>query len=358
MTERASRSLDFPRLYGDAPCQGVIRQQPEDFQVDELAGFEPSGSGEHVCLHIRKRGDNTLWLAKQLARLASVRLSDVGYCGLKDRNAVTSQWFSVWLPGGEEPDWQQLSSPSVTLLQASRHHRKLKRGSHAGNRFRIRITGLNIAPGCTAEDVEVRLNAIRSQGVPNYFGEQRFGHDGGNLRQADAMLTGGRRVKDRHRRGLYLSAARSWLFNQVVAERIRQGCFGSWLEGDRLMINGTSNLSAETDRQKITEQLASLLLHPTAPLYGRGRALVDADSLALEADILAADIGWCEGLERAGLSRERRSVRLNLPDLKWQWPDESTLELSFSLPPGTFATSVLRECCDYRVAAAPGFQED
>ncbi len=346
-------NLQFPRYHGAPPASGTIRSQPEDFQVDELLGFQPGGEGEHVYLQIRKRGENTLWLVKQLARFAGVRPMDIGYAGLKDRNALTSQWFSVWLPGNVEPDWQQLSGNTVEVLQAVRHHRKLKRGGHAGNRFHLRIRQL----GASAE-LDVRLQALLERGVPNYFGEQRFGHHGGNLDQAEALFRGRIRVRDRQRRGLYLSAARSYLFNLVVAERVRRQGFDRYLNGDRLMIDGTTNLATVDDASEIEQRLQRLELHPTGPLCGRGRTLLEADSLALEAAILAPFAHWTEGLERAGLSSERRAVRVRLAALSWRFEQADVLALQFDLPPGTYATSVLRECCDYQVAPSPSYHPD
>ncbi|MCW8886773.1 MAG: tRNA pseudouridine(13) synthase TruD, partial [Motiliproteus sp.] len=288
----------------------------------------------------------TQWLAKQLARLAEVKPQDVGYAGLKDRHALTSQWFSIWMPGRSDVNWQQICGESVELLRVERHHRKLKRGTHLGNRFKITLRQLS---GDVAQ-IEERLNLIVRAGVPNYYGEQRFGIEAGNLDQADSLLTGKIRVKDRQRRGLYLSAARSLLFNEVVAERIERGCFDRLLEGDRFIEDGTSNLSKITEKGQLEQQLESLGLHPSAPLFGRGRSQVEAQSLALETDILSARQSWCDGLERAGLKSERRSVRLKAVNLRWQFVDADSLELSFVLPPGAFATSVLREICQYRVA--------
>ncbi len=348
MTEASRFNLNFPRYHGDPCCNGVIRSVPDDFQVDEELGFELSGSGEHYFLQIRKRGENTQWLVKQLARIAGVRPHDVGYAGLKDRHANTTQWFSVWLPGKSEPEWQQLETSQIEILQIQRHSRKLKRGSHQANRFNIRIRQLQ-----SCGDVEERLQRVKAQGVPNYYGEQRFGHHGGNLEQAGRLFSGEIRVKDRQRRGLYLSAARSYLFNKIVAARIEKNCFDQYLDGDRLMIEGTSNLSAESDPKQLQPLLESLQLHPSAPLYGRGRSLVEAESLALETDILAENKSWCDGLEAAGLKPERRSVRLLIPDLSWSYPEPEILQLSFALPPGAFATSVLRECCDYQLAHTP-----
>ncbi len=345
MNQASSFSLDLPRFHGEVSGSGVIRSCIDDFQVDEDLGIDLSGSGEHFFLQIRKRGENTQWIVKQLARIAGVRQHDVGYAGLKDRHANTTQWFSIWLPGKEEPQWQAIESDGIEILQIQRHSRKLKRGGHRANRFKLRIRELEIGP-----EMSSRLQQIKEKGVPNYYGEQRFGHQGGNLQQADRLFKKEIRVKDRQRRGLYLSAARSYLFNQILAERVQQGCFDRYLNGDRLMLEGTSNLASETDVEQLRAGLASLQMHPTAPLYGRGRSLVSEDCLDLETDILARHKTWCDGLEHAGLKSERRSVRLLVSDLNWNQVDETSLELEFELPPGTFATSVLRECCDYQVA--------
>lgn len=338
-------SLDFPYAHGTPVAEGVIRSTDDDFEVEELLGFEPSGQGEHLYLWIEKRDNNTQWVAGQLARWADLRPQDVGYAGLKDRRAVTRQWFSLWSPGRELPDPQALALPGVRVLRALRHDRKLKRGMHLGNRFRLVLRQLT---PCAA--LEGRLEAIARAGVPNYYGEQRFGIGGGNLDGAEQLLSGGRRVKDRNRRGLLLSAARSYLFNQVLAERVRLQNWNAYLDGDRLMLAGSTNLLSLEESATAAARVARAELHPTAPLWGRGRALVEGDSLALETAILAPFASWMDGLERAGLTRERRALRL-LPDgMRWQWLDAESLAISFLLPPGTFATSVLRECCNYRVA--------
>ena len=301
--------LDWPFALGKPTVRADFRTVEEDFRVDEELGFEPCGSGEHVYLHLRKRGDNTDWVARQIARLAQVQPMDVGYCGLKDRHAVTSQWFSVYLPRGAEPDWQLLAAEGQQLLAVSRHTHKLRRGQHAANRFEIRLRNL------TGELDENRLTAAL-QRVPNYFGEQRFGHQGNNLQVADALLRGGRRIKNRQKRGLMISAARSYLFNAVLAERLR---LGNW-----------------------TESLAGDLPEPSGPLWGRGRSLSTAATLALEAQVLAPWRHWCDGLEHLGLKQERRVLALCPRDPSWRRQGQD-LVLNFGLPPGTYATAVLRE---------------
>lgn len=129
----------WPYVYGSPSGTGVIRSQPADFMVKEQLGFEPSGTGEHVFLQIEKTGENTDYVARLLARFAKVRQRDVGYAGLKDRHAVTCQWFSVWLPGQAEPNWAELASDNLKILHTIRHARKLKRGALAGNHFQIII---------------------------------------------------------------------------------------------------------------------------------------------------------------------------------------------------------------------------
>jgi tRNA pseudouridine13 synthase len=313
-------SLDWAYALGQPLGNADFRSQPEDFQVTENLGFELSGTGEHVYLHIEKRGDNTIWLAKQIARLVEVNPSDVGYCGLKDRHAVTQQWFSVYLPKGAEPDWRQLNSETVTLLGSTRHVKKLRRGMHAFNHFIIRLRNYSGDDAHLAD----RLEQIKQQGVPNYFGEQRFGHGGNNLIEANGLLVDGVKVKNRQMRGLYLSAARSFLFNQVLSYRIANNSWQTLIAGD------------------VADVVNAAI--PTGPLWGRGRLSTQTDCLALEEQVLAPWQDWSHGLEHVGLAQERRALLLPISEFKYTL-EESYIELSFALPPGCFATAVLRELC-------------
>jgi tRNA pseudouridine13 synthase len=305
-------SLNWAYAYGRPQVSADFRSQPEDFFVDEQLGFEFSGSGEHVVLHVQKRGDNTDWLARQIARLAEVAPADVGYCGLKDRHAVTRQWFSVYLPKGEEPDWEALNSDSVRVLAVDRHSRKLRRGSHQANRFKIVLRNLD----GDLESLAQRLPQIVEQGVPNYFGEQRFGREAGNLELANRLLVEGQKINNRLRRAMAMSAARSYLFNSVLSARVASGSWTQPVEGDP---KGSSG-----------------------PLWGRGRPLAQGPCLELEDAVLAPMAGWRDGLEHVGLKQERRALQLLPEGFQWQL-DDRQLTLSFSLPPGTYATAVLRE---------------
>jgi len=331
---------DWPRAFGVPDVCARVRACAEDFRVDELRDGEADGEGEHLLLHIRKRNRNTEEVARALARHAGVRARDVSYCGLKDRVAVTTQWFSVWLPGKADPDWSPLLGDDLELLSQARTRRKLQRGGLRGNQFTLRLREVQ---GDRAA-LEERLARVAEQGVPNYFGEQRFGRDGGNLAAAAAMF-GGRRVKDRHRRGLFLSAARSFLFNEVLAARVRAANWNQALPGEALQLSGSrSFFVAEAIDDEINARLASGDVLPSGPLWGRGE-LPSADAArAVEETALAAYCDFREGLEKAGLKQERRALRLSVADLQWQWLAEGQdLQLVFSLPAGAYATAVLRE---------------
>jgi tRNA pseudouridine13 synthase len=331
---------DLGFAWGRPPVSGRLRSTPEDFLVHEIPLVEPAGEGEHVWLLIRKRQENTEQVARSLARLAGVTQRDVSYAGLKDRNAVTEQWFSVYLPGGSEPEWSAIDSESVTLLRCARHHRKLRRGALRGNAFCIRVRDI------TGDRVELerRLSDIATGGVPNYFGEQRFGRDGSNLRTAERLFSHSAGRLPREQRGLALSAARSFLFNQVLSRRVEMHSWDRPLPGEALQLEGTHSYF-------IAEQVDEILLgrvregdvHPSGPLYGRGESPATGEALRVESACLAPHEVWRQGLIEAGLKQERRALRLLIGSLTWLWPEPDCLELSFSLPAGAYATSVLRE---------------
>lgn len=340
MTDHAPELPEWAWAWGRPGCHACVRLFPEDFIVDEVPAFAPDGEGHHALLQIRKRNTNTEWLARRLAALAGVPQSEVGYAGLKDRHAVTTQFFTVNLSGKEEPDWRQLSSGDITVLAVDRNRRKLRRGSLLKNRFCITLRRL--AGDCAG--LERRLQQIAERGVPNYFGEQRFGHAKHNLQMALAMFRGECRVSERHKRGLYLSAARAWLFNKVLSARVEEGTWERALPGESLLANGTSSaFSVRILNSEIERQVQQGELQPSGPLWGRGRPSSLAEALALETSVLESEVALRHGLERAGLEQARRALRLPVEALQWRRPDDETLVLEFSLPPGAYATSVLRE---------------
>lgn len=335
--------LTFCHAYGTPSVTGVIRSVPEDFQVDELLGFEAEGKGEYFLIQIRKKNTNTEWLARQLAKFTGVKAIDVSYAGLKDRNAVTTQWFSIRIPGLSEPDWKQFSTQEYQILQARRHSRKLRRGALKANRFIITIRDL----AGDFQSIEQRLQLIKKNGVPNYFGEQRFGINGDNLKMADMMFSEGKKVKNRHKRSMYLSAARSFLFNQVCSSRVETGSWKKPLAGDAMILCGThSFFTVETIDDEIIKRVKENDILPSGPLWGKGRSPVLSEVKKLEEKVLAPYMTWCEGLEQYGLKHERRSLGLVVNELQWEI-SQHTLTLEFILPPGSYATSVLREVVNY-----------
>ena len=321
---------------GVIPTSGIIKSDTADFLVDEIMPVQPSGEGEHLWLHIRKTGNNTDWVARQLAVWANVKPMDVGYAGLKDRHGVTSQWYSIQLPGKADPNMAALKIEGVEVLQHKRHNRKLKRGTLAGNRFDMTVRELK---GDTSE-LQARLVAVQQQGVPNYFGEQRFGHSMSNLPAAERMFNG-ERVKQ-HERSLYLSAARSWIFNQVLNQRVRANNWNTHVPGDVFMLDGRSACFPDDKSAEIESRLAALEIHPTGPLWGGGISMAQGDCLLLENNVARQFSSFCSGLEKVGMDQERRALRLRVKELQWQIASD-VLHISFALPAGSYATMVLRE---------------
>jgi tRNA pseudouridine13 synthase len=350
MTDRSWHRLDeMPRAWGAPLGDAMMRLSADDFQVDELLGFEPDGEGEHLLVHARKRDTNTQWLAGQLARLAGIPPRDVSYAGLKDRHAVTTQWFSLRMAGKPEPDWSSLASGEVELLGVYRHRRKLRRGALRGNSFRITLREVKADRAA----LETRLRQLRAEGMPNYFGAQRFGHEYQNLARFAELFGPGRRRIDRQLRGLLISAVRSQLFNEVLARRIDSGNWALPMPGDYFMLDGSrSGFADDADDPRLLERCRLQDIHPSGPLWGRGTPQVSAESADLEHTVLAPFGEWRERLEHVGLSQERRPLRVGLNDLQWQFSDMDVLSLSFFLPAGAFATVLLRELM--RVQAPTG----
>jgi len=340
---QAYRLPVWPYVYGGPKSSGVIRAVPADFIVKEQLVFEPSGSGEHVFLHIEKTGGNTEFVARQLAKFAGVKQRDIGYAGLKDRNAVTTQWFSVWLPGKEALDWGQLGDGQINVLQIIRHHKKLKRGALAGNAFQITIRDWQGDP----EETQRQLSAIKANGIANYFGEQRFGHGGHNMDKAIALFQG--KKTSRADRSLCLSAARSWLFNHLLARRVNLANWNKALAGDVfLFASSNACFHAEPEDAEVIRRLAAKEIHPSGVLWGVGRPDVSAEALMLEQTVIDEFAGLAQGLLDFKVERGRRALRVNVADLSWAF-GEKQLHLSFSLPAGSYATGLLREAVDYRL---------
>ena len=314
---------DWSRAYGAPLFAADIRSVATDFQVVEELGYTFSGDGEHDFLWLEKNGANTDWVARQLARHAEVPAKDIGYSGLKDRHAVTQQWFSI--PRWHAPDWQALDVEGVTVLDVQRHHKKLRRGAHKANAFRLVLRGENLS-GCSAA-LEQRLRLIREQGVPNYFGEQRFGRAGNNLELADVFAAGKR--LPRHKRSIAISTMRSLVFNEELDERVRAGTWNQVLAGDKANLDGTNSIfDVETVDDDLLRRCKALDIHPAGELIGDGST--------------RGPDAWLAALAKARVEPGTRSLRLRVRDLAWDIADDA-VELSFRLGRGAFATVVLRE---------------
>lgn len=336
----------LPGAFGAPVLSARIRTAPEDFLVEELPAFQATGEGEHLLLTVQKRGLNTAEVARRLAQWAGVAEMAIGYAGLKDRHAVTRQRFSVHLPKRVAPDIGALTAEeagggqAMRVLEHTWHNRKLPRGALAGNRFELILRQVQGEPAA----IEARLEKIAAHGIPNWFGEQRFGRDGGNVAAALAMF-GGRRVR-REQRSLLLSAARSELFNRVLAARVRDESWNHGLEGEVWLLDGSRSVfGPEPWNEALAERLARFDIHPSGPLWGAG-VLRSVDRCAeIERQALAGETAHAlmAGLEQAGLKQERRALRLVPAALAWEWPEPACLRLAFSLPPGSYATALLHE---------------
>jgi len=327
---------------GEQPrAQAVIRQQPADFFVDEDCDIALSGSGEHLWCHVEKTNLTTQDAVQTLSRAVGVHPRQIGFSGMKDRVAVTRQWISLaWPIARDLPDFDDIAG--LTVLDMKRHERKLKRGAHRGNRFVLRLRQLRGERASLEQD----LARIRAVGVPNYFGAQRFGRGGQNIALSRALFAGKR--LSRNRRGFALSAARSLLFNAVLDARVRDGSWNRLIDGEAVMLDGSHSLfelnATDQSAAALEQRLDAFDIHPSGPLPGRdGPEVVSATARALEAEVLAAYPDLVGGLANAGVDAARRALRLPVPDLDWVFEDDSCLRVAFSLPPGAFATSVLRE---------------
>ena len=348
--------------------KATYKAKPEHFIVNEQMDVEFTDEGEHLWVLIKKTGMNTGYAANLLAEWATIPARDVGYSGLKDRQAVTTQWFSLRIPNRQLPkaafDPQLKDHEQLQILEKHWHNKKLNRGTHKLNEFVLTLTDLEFDD---QDNVESRLEQIRQQGVPNYFGSQRFGHGGSNIKEALAWLaplitsdstslldasTGRQSGKNkkitkrqREQQSLYLSAARSLIFNQVLDARVRDGSWEHGLEGEVFNLNGTGSIFSSTQLdEELRQRLLAKDIHPTGILWGIGTSQTAAKAALLERQIVEDDpilSLLADGLASQGVRSQRRSLRLIPQDLSWQWLNDHSLQLQFALPTGSYATSVL-----------------
>ena len=346
----AQNALDPPRAAGPPLGGGRLRVEPDDFIVEEHLGFAPAGAGQHVLLKVRKRDANTQWVARELAKIGRCRPMDVGYAGLKDRRAIAVQWFTVPRTAQSLEAWRRVRTPEFEILEAQEHSRKLPRGALAGNRFTIRIRDVTVGPA----DLAARFERLARLGAPNYFGPQRFGREGSNLRRIEAGLGALRQPE----RGFVLSAARSLIFNTVLAERVRAGSWDRLEAGDVANLDGRGSVFAVDEvAATLGERCARLEIHPTGPMWGLGSPPTRGRVLELETRVADLLSGARDLIEHARMEAQRRSLRLVVRDLDWTCrPGEVVVR--FRLARGSFATTVLREIFETDLDADAGGSEE
>ncbi len=338
-------SLENLAYAGEKPVVSAeYKTVPADFQVTEELGFTPDGKGEHLYLFIEKTGLTTQEVQQQLAVYFQRPSVDVSFSGMKDKQAITRQWFSIRLPGGKHQALEKLESPQLSILQHVSNSRKLKRGSHRCNHFSIVLRKLSHDPHILVKNLEL----LQTRGVPNYFGEQRFGWQGSTLAGAsqffsDSSTDNGARVNP-YQRSLYISAARAFLFNQVLSERINRDCWNSYLAGDVMQLDGTSaTFMSDPEDDRLAQRLAEMDIHPTGPLWGAGSLQSQLDCAALENWVISNYPLFRNGLERIGASMQRRALRSKVKNLRYSLLEKDALQLEFSLNRGSYATAMLRE---------------
>jgi tRNA pseudouridine13 synthase len=331
--------LTLPCAHGAPVGRARLRAAPEDFVVREWLGFSADGEGDHLLLRVRKRGANTLWVAKQLARAGKLHPRDVGFAGLKDRDAVAEQSFTVPARSAVGEQWVGVAGEGFEVLSAERHRRKLKRGALRGNEFEIALREFT-GDGAL---LERRLQSIAAAGVPNYFGPQRFGRDGRNVACALAWFSGESPAPERIERGFALSAARAVVFNAVLAERVRNGTWNRLQPGDIANLSGSASIfGVNAVDETLAVRCARLDIHPTGPMWAAAPPVSHGAVAMLEQEVANRYTTLCAGLARAALEPERRALRAPVSELQWSQAG-SDVRMRFRLPRGVFATAVLHE---------------
>lgn len=320
----------------------TLREQPEDFRVDELPAYEPSGEGEHLYLRVEKRGLNTRNAIDQIAHKLGLDPRNAGWAGLKDRHATTSQWVSLHAPSPVEIAADTQIGEGLWVREVSRHGNKLRTGHLRGNRFALRLADTDPARDT---DVQRVLDTLARRGLPNYFGGQRFGHEGDNLTRAlDWLVNGGKAPRSPFLRKLWMSTYQAAIFNRVLDARLRDGTLDAALEGDVLRKEPAGGMfvceAPDVDGGRVRDWEIS----PTGPMFGvkmrqAAAAVSETENAALEAlggnaDLLARAKRHGEGT--------RRALRVRPEDVQRERRDDG-LWLRFTLPAGSYATVLVRE---------------
>lgn len=314
----------------------VLKAEYADFVVKEHLGYDMSGEGEFVALKVRKTNANTLFVGEKLAQFCGISPRNMGYAGLKDRHAITEQWFCLQMPGKATPDFSQFQLEGVEILEITRHNRKIRVGSLAGNFFEILLREVE-----ESEELKVRLKNLEILGFPNYFTEQRFGRDGQNLSEAMRWAAGEIKVKDRKKRSFYLSAARSEIFNLVLSNRIEMGLARQVMPNDILQLNGSHSWFTADQQQDLAglqQRLEQGDILLTAPLIGEKNPSANE----LENQIVASHSALQQLMQQERMNSARRPMIMQAQHFSWQFIPEG-LKLHFYLPAGSYATALVRE---------------
>jgi tRNA pseudouridine13 synthase len=305
---------------------------PETFGVEEIARYDFCGEGEHAAVEVEKAGRTTRDIAVQVARRLGVPPSAVGYAGMKDKASVSSQGFTV--TGADELETRQaFEAEGCRVLRVTRHRNKLRLGHLAGNRFRVFLPGIDLAAARAA------LVELARGGVPNYFGPQRFGGRGDNAVRGLATLKGELRAS-RWKRDLLVSALQSFVFNEVLARRVEEAALGAAFEGDVLRREDSGGLFVCDEPAEADPRVRSFAVSPTGPIAGRKMVRPGGRPAAVESAVLV-ELGLDPDLFTR-LTGSRRPLRARVIDGSLE-PASGGAWVSFTCPPGVYATSVIRE---------------
>ncbi|OOF69880.1 tRNA pseudouridine(13) synthase TruD [Rodentibacter caecimuris] len=329
------QNLAYLTLKTAPKATALLKARHEDFLVTEELGYEMSGDGEFVAVKVRKTDCNTLFVGEQLANFAGISGKNMSYAGLKDRKAVTTQWFSLQMPGKLTPDFSQFQFDGIEILEVTRHNRKIRIGSLQGNYFELLLRDV-----LETDELNTRLTLVQQNGFPNYFMEQRFGHNGNNLAQAECWAKGEINIKDRKKRRFYLSAARSDIFNKIVSARLEQDIANQVLPGDIIQLSGSNSRfnAQESELTQLQTRLAQQDILLTAPLIGENNLLAsEFENKLLQEHQIFNDL-----MKQTKMKADRRPILVKPQHFTWQFNQEG-LRLAFYLPAGSYATAMVRE---------------
>ena len=331
-TSNNQKIVDLTRLnyaHGVPESKVGFKQEVADFQVDEELGYDLTGAGEHLCLRVRKNDMSTMEVVRRIGDILQLRISDIGYAGLKDKRAYCTQWFSLPVSNEQAKAVKNIECDKLEIMDSKRNARKIKVGSHKSNHFRIRLRN-STEPLAVLEE---RLQSIATQGVPNYFGPQRFGRKMSNMVQVIPLMeqvSSGNAVntlpRKRFKRSMLFSAARAYLFNQLLSRRVGDDTWNRYMPGEALNLNGTTRFFVLREDEEwnadYQQRLDRFDIHPSGPLFGiiaeKDRYTSKLEAANVETEIATQFESLVEGLKHYGLTAARRPLRFIPDTFTWQ----------------------------------------